>query len=586
MDDQLLGEGDHIVEGDRGVLIQRFLFDCAEGCQEEPSERVGLTASGDLPALLPGADHRSDEFDARFDGLRCSRGMLGGEARQLIDDDSGKVGVFSGDLGIELGDLEEVPARTPTFVRDEACDELIAPVLDDGEEEVLFGVEVVVDRAFRVPGGQRDLVETGTRKPSSSELGLPGFHQPSACGVAFACGNSGHNRIMGNSPHKSRSGAMGDVESLETLEEDADFLEYCYRSVLSELGFSAEHAAVVAACVSDGDRNGKLTQGMGVFEIPVLLARTGTMDVNAEPVVAAEGPSWLVVDAQRSSGQWAVTMAMRAAIAKAREHAIAIGFVRDFNDAGAFGTYVRMAAREGMMAIATNNSLPLVSPWGGMENVLSGAPFAAATPGGEHPPIVSDIQAVEVHDGDLSEAYFQGRRLKGEFLVDPHTGELTDDPAPYFERMEDYGRISDCRAPTVFGTPRMYAFNLFTEMLAGVINPGARMSPEIAGPPSYWLEPRDEALTGGACVIVIDPSHWMPAGEAGARSDRLVDAVKGAKRRPGVEEIHLPGERGWRTMATGAPVRILPAHWESFVQIVESVGLTIDGLRASHTRGE
>ncbi|NDH11882.1 MAG: malate/L-lactate dehydrogenase subfamily protein, partial [Actinobacteria bacterium] len=219
---------------------------------------------------------------------------------------------------------------------------------------------------------------------------------------------------------------MGDVESLETLEEDADFLEYCYRSVLSELGFSAEHAAVVAACVSDGDRNGKLTQGMGVFEIPVLLARTGTMDVNAEPVVAAEGPSWLVVDAQRSSGQWAVTMAMRAAIAKAREHAIAIGFVRDFNDAGAFGTYVRMAAREGMMAIATNNSLPLVSPWGGMENVLSGAPFAAATPGGEHPPIVSDIQAVEVHDGDLSEAYFQGRRLKGEFLVDPHTGELTD----------------------------------------------------------------------------------------------------------------------------------------------------------------
>ncbi|NDH84878.1 MAG: hypothetical protein EBY65_08460, partial [Acidimicrobiia bacterium] len=363
---------------------------------------------------------------------------------------------------------------------------------------------------------------------------------------------------------------MGDVESLETLEEDADFLEYCYRSVLSELGFSAEHAAIVAACVSDGDRNGKLTQGMGVFEIPVLLARTGTMDVNAEPVVAAEGPSWLVVDAQRSSGQWAVTMAMRAAIAKAREHAIAIGFVRDFNDAGAFGTYVRMAAREGMMAIATNNSLPLVSPWGGMENVLSGAPFAAATPGGEHPPIVSDIQAVEVHDGDLSEAYFQGRRLKGEFLVDPHTGELTDDPAPYFERMEDYGRISDCRAPTVFGTPRMYAFNLFTEMLAGVINPGARMSPEIAGPPSYWLEPRDEALTGGACVIVIDPSHWMPAGEAGARSDRLVDAVKGAKRRPGVEEIHLPGERGWRTMATGAPVRILPAHWESFVQIVES----------------
>lgn len=373
---------------------------------------------------------------------------------------------------------------------------------------------------------------------------------------------------------------MGDPVDNETLTEDPDFLEYCYSRVLVALGFSEEHAAIVAHCVSDGDRNGKLTQGLGVFEIPVLLARTGTMDVTATPEVVDEGPSYLVIDAKRSSGQWAVTMATEAAIEKAREHAIAIAFVRDFNDAGAFGTYVRIAAREGMMAIATNNSLPLVSPWGGMENTLSGAPFAAATPGGEHPPIVTDIQAVEVHDGDLSEAYFQGRKLKGEFLVDPESGELTDDPAPYFEQMEDYGRISDCSAPTVFGTPRMYAFNLFTEMLAGVINPEARLSPEIAGPPSYWLEPRDEALTGGACVIVIDPSHWMPAGEAGARSDRLVEAVKGAKRRPGVDEIYLPGERGWRAMETNSSVEILPAHWESFELIVESVDLSIDQLRA------
>ena len=372
---------------------------------------------------------------------------------------------------------------------------------------------------------------------------------------------------------------MDDAVNLDTLQEDPDFLEFCYRQVLLALGFSETHAAVVASCVSDGDRNGKLTQGMGVFEIPVLLARTGTMDLNAVPEIVDEGPTWLVIDAKRSSGQWALTKAIEAAITKARSHAIAIGFVRDFNDAGAFGTYVRMAAREGMMAIATNNSLPLVSPWGGMENVLSGAPFAAATPGGEHPPIVSDIQAIEVHDGDLSQAYFQGKRLNGPYLVDPDTGELTDDPAPYFQRMEDFGRISDCKAPSVFGTPRIYAFNLFTEMLAGVINPDARMSPEIAGPPSYWLEPRDEALTGGACVVVIDPSHWMPAGEAGARSDRLVESVKGAKRRPGVEEIHLPGERGWRTMESGSPVRVLPAHWKSFVQIVESVGLMIDRLR-------
>lgn len=372
---------------------------------------------------------------------------------------------------------------------------------------------------------------------------------------------------------------MGDPAELETISENPDFLEFCYHRVLRELGFAEEHAAIVARCVSDGDRNGKLTQGLGVFEIPVLLARTGTMDVEATPEIVDEGPTWVVVDAKRSSGQWAVTMVMEAAIEKARNSAIAIGFARDFNDAGAFGTYVRMAAAQNMFAIATNNSLPLVSPWGGMQNVLSGAPFAAAAPGGERPPIVSDIQAVEVHDGDLSEAYFQGNKLKGRFLVDPDSGELTDDPAPYFKRMVDYGRISDCTAPTVFGSPRMYAFNLFTEMLATLINPGARSSPDTPGPPSYWLEPRDEALTGGACVIVVDPSHWMPADEPGEKSDRLVEQVKSAKRRPGVDEIFLPGERGWNTMQRGGPVEIIPAHWESFQQIAESLNLSITALR-------
>jgi LDH2 family malate/lactate/ureidoglycolate dehydrogenase len=375
----------------------------------------------------------------------------------------------------------------------------------------------------------------------------------------------------------SVEGAMSDVE---TRSEDPDFLEFCYRRVLRELGFSNEHASIVARCVSDGDRHGKRTQGMGVLEVTVLMARTGTMDVTARPEIVDEGPTWLVVDGHRSSGQWALTMATEAAIAKAREHAIAIAFARDYNDAGAFGTYVRMATDQGLFAMATNNSLPLVSPWGGMENVLSGAPFAAGAPGGSHPPIVSDIQAVEVHDGDLSEAYFQGRKLAGPFLVDPASGELTDDPAPYFERMDEYGRVSDCQAPTVFGTPRMYSFNLFTEMLASLINPGARIAPEIPGPPSVWLERQDQALTGGACVIVIDPSHWMPAEEPGRKSDRLIEKVKAAKRRPGVDEILLPGERGQRAVAAGGAVAILSAHWESFARIVESVGLTVDGLRA------
>ena len=362
--------------------------------------------------------------------------------------------------------------------------------------------------------------------------------------------------------------------------EDPDFLEYCYERVWRTMGATQEHAAIMAHCISHGDRYGKLTQGMGVFEIPVAFARTGTMVMDARPEMVGAGDTWSLWEGHRSSGQFAFTLATRKAVEQAAEHGIAVGLVRNFNDAGAFGVYIKMAIDAGMVAMATNNSLPLVSPWGGMENVLSGAPFAAGTPAGAHPPIIADVAMIDAHDGDISEAYYQGKPLRrGKVLVDPDTGELTDDPAPYIKPMADFRRITDCEAPTVFNEPRTYALNVFTEILTSFIVPGAPISPDILGPPSVWLEPQEVALTGAGSIIVIDPSHWMPAGELETKVDRFADEVKSAKRRPGVEEIFLPGERGARHSAEGRPVAILPAHWESFERIVVEEGLSLGQLR-------
>lgn len=370
-----------------------------------------------------------------------------------------------------------------------------------------------------------------------------------------------------------------------TRDADPDFLQYCYFRVMLALGASHEHADIMSEAVSYGDRVGKFTQGLGVFEIPVLLAKAGTLDLQAVPEVVDEGPSWVLVDAHSSSGQWALTIATDAAISKARRSGLAIGMCRDFNDAGAFGYYVRRATDAGCFALATNNSLPLVSPWGGMENKLSGAPFCAGVPAGGPdgsglPALVCDTQAIEAHDGNLSEAYFAGRRLDGPYLVDPDTGQLSNDPAPYFVRMEEYGRVSDCRAATVFSTPRLYAYNVITEMLASLIVPGARTSPQIPGPPSYWLEPREESLTGGAAILVIDPSHWMSVDQVRSKTDGYVRDLKSARRRPGVDEIFVPGERGMRQAAAGGPVQVLAAHWESFERIIADVGLSLDTLRS------
>ena len=61
-------------------------------------------------------------------------------------------------------------------------------------------------------------------------------------------------------------------QDYEVRHEDPDFLEYCYTRVWEAMGGSPEHASILARCISFGDRYGKLTQGMGVFEIPVAMA--------------------------------------------------------------------------------------------------------------------------------------------------------------------------------------------------------------------------------------------------------------------------------------------------------------------------
>ena len=220
--------------------------------------------------------------------------------------------------------------------------------------------------------------------------------------------------------------------------ENADFLEHAYKTIWMAVGAQEEDADAVARGVSLGDRMGKLTQGVGVFEVLFLALESGNLDLKAAPELVSEGPTWALYEGNRTTGFWTMTVAMKKAIEKARQHAVAVVLARNHNDGGSFFTYTSLALEQNMFALATNNSVPLASPWGGMENRLSGAPLCAALPGGEEYPLVTDIQCVEVHDGNLSEAVLNNQRLKGKFLVDPDSGELTDDPAPYFVKFPGY----------------------------------------------------------------------------------------------------------------------------------------------------
>jgi LDH2 family malate/lactate/ureidoglycolate dehydrogenase len=328
---------------------------------------------------------------------------------------------------------------------------------------------------------------------------------------------------------------------------------------------------------------------MGVIEAIFITIRGGVCDMKAEPEIVEEGPTWTAYDGNRSTGYYTLTKMTRTAIEKAREHAIAISFGANHNDAGCFFAYTSMALEQDMFAMASNNSLRLIAPYGGMENIMACPPWDAVCPRGQELPLVTSVKFGEVYDADITDCALQGKKLNGNWLVDPDTGELTNDPAPYFEPIEGLGRVSDCRAASVFEHPRTYALNIMAEMMTSIINPLGVLSPELPYPPSAYLDNPDGPSVGGSFVIVIDPSHFGPVDKVKEKADSFVQTIKNAKKRPLVEEIFIPDEWGLKKIykEINPEVELLEDHWNAFFErIEEDYGLKLDELKADWEAGK
>ena len=368
-----------------------------------------------------------------------------------------------------------------------------------------------------------------------------------------------------------------------TRSENVKFLYFAIKRVWMASGASEEHADYVADAITFAHKQGKLNQGLGVYEAIDIALQMGLLDINAKPTVIDEGPTWATVDGNRSSGYWCLNIMADLAIEKARDYGIAIVFGGNHNDAGSFARYVYKAFENDMMGIASNNTVPLAAPFGGMQNKLSCPPFDAISPSGNRPPVWTSVALAEFYDADVSEAAIHNKPLKGKWLIDPETGELTDDVTPYAEPIEGYGRVWGCSAAGQIDEPRTYALNMWNEAMTAIINP--------IGVPSTALPTVEEVVqddgnnqmptVGGSYYLCINPAKFGAIDDVKARSDAYVEAIETCPPRPG-HSVRVPGSKGYRFLQEGAEmVDVLSNHWDPFfVNIAGRYGLDEEMLRS------
>ena len=368
----------------------------------------------------------------------------------------------------------------------------------------------------------------------------------------------------------------------ETKTTNADFMRYCLKRCWMAEGASEEHADAVADALMIGIRQGKLNQGLGVYEAIDLTHKMGGLDIEAEPSIVGEGPTWAAIDGKRSSGYYTMTKVARTAIAKAKEHGISIVFGFNHNDAGSFGSYTWLAYEEDCVAQTSNNSVPMCSPLGGMGNTISVPPLDAIGPGGEKPPVWMSTKLCEWYDADTAQAVLQGTKVKYNSVIDPETGERSDDLAPYARPVEGYGRVYDQSCFQALHEPRIYMLNLWNELLTAIINPGGIITPEVPTLTDFVNGSAEGTSVGGSYYICIDPSKFGPIEEVKAKSDRFATAIENTKPLPGSRGCRMPGAGGWKSLKSNAEeVKVLASHWEPFFKTQAGRhGWTEESLRA------
>ena len=370
--------------------------------------------------------------------------------------------------------------------------------------------------------------------------------------------------------------------STPTRKENPDFLYFAIKRVWMAAGASEEHAHYVADAIRFAHLQGKLNQGLGVFEVLDLSLKMDLLDIDAEPEVVSEGPTWAVVDGKRSSGYWCLNMMADLAIRKAAEFGISIVYGGNHNDAGSFARYVYKAFENDMFAMSSNNTVPLAAPFGGMINKLSCPPFDAICPAGEEEPIWASVALAEFYDADVAEAGIYNKPMKGKWLIDPETGELSDDVSRYAKPVEGYGRVWDCTAAGQLEEPRTYALNMWNEAMTSVLNP--------LGVPSTALPTVDDVVSGnavasptvgGSYYLCIDPSTFGPTSAVKSRSDGYVASIKQTPPRPG-HSVRVPGAGGFTSVREGVrEVDVLENHWVPFFEnIAGQFGLNEEMLRS------
>jgi len=310
-----------------------------------------------------------------------------------------------------------------------------------------------------------------------------------------------------------------------TVSVRAQALSSFIEALFIRLGASAAHAQVLADSLLCAELDGVASHGVMLLPMYIERVQAGSVSLTAQPRVMEDLGALVVMTAERVLGQVSSQAAVELAIARARQHGLAMVAVREAFHFGAGAYWARQMAAQGMVGMAFSNTRPLMPAPGGAQALVGNNPLCLAFPGAVKEPLVVDMATSASAMGKIRLAAAKGAPIPAGWATDA-AGNDTTSAAEAIK-----GMLLPAAGPKGFGLA------VAIDLLCGAISGGGMMD---AVTPLYGNAA--QPYNCAHAFIAVDAARLHNGQGIAAQVDAVARAIRQSPKAPGVERVYAPGD--------------------------------------------
>lgn len=319
-------------------------------------------------------------------------------------------------------------------------------------------------------------------------------------------------------------------------------------------GYATDYAAQTADLLVWANARG--IDSHGVMRIPRYLemVQLGLLKGQAEPRFVSGFGATAVLDADLAPGAVGMNLAVSRATELAQKLGVGWCAARNITHAGAVGYFAEKVAAGGQIGIVMTASKPLMSYFGAKAEGVSTNPIAICAPNPAGRPFLLDMSTSAAALGKIMAAKEAGKPIPVGWGVDASGADTTDPAAVKFLLPMAGAKGS--------------GLSLMIEVLSSVLVANPLVAHALAG---------DGKGAFNGLVIALNIAAFGDAATYARDMADLATAIKALPKANGIDEILLPGERGYSaaSKAQTQGVQLEAATARKLRQLAVTLGVTV-----------